>query len=101
MTDPMPKFFELKGWTEGRSERSANSPAPPGGGPPDDINAAARPASRLPAAFAYYPFLPNGFWSDRGGFDPYCAAYGVGVAPPFFFLFHSALGFFFSLLLRI
>src|SRR5262245_47328627 len=42
-----------------------------------------------------YPFLALG--SGRPGAE----ANGEGGGPPFFFLFHSAFGFFFSLLLRI
>jgi hypothetical protein len=52
-----------------------------------------------------YPFLANGFWT---GWLWLCipasgdeVVNDDGAAPPFFFLFHSAFGFFFSLVLRI
>jgi hypothetical protein len=43
--------------------------------------------------------LPKGFCPGWAGSR--ANANGESVGPPFFFLFHSAFGFFFSLLLRI
>ena len=44
-----------------------------------------------------YGFFANG----SGLLRAWVSAKGEGVGPPFFFLFHSAFGFFFSLVLRI
>ncbi len=41
-------------------------------------------------------FFANGFWADK----TWPAVWVGGTGPLFFFLFHSAFGFFFSLLLR-
>ena len=42
-------------------------------------------------------FFANGLWADK----TWLAVWIGGTGPLFFFLFHSAFGFFFSLLLRI